>query len=91
MDNERFLQYSLFSNLLETINTLIEKLNDKDKQIVRDKLNIVLDKYEKVIFNLNKQIVITYAQNGNFKEFIAENIKINCYFIKKLIKVFQIQ
>ena len=91
MDNERFLQYSLFSNLLETINKLIEKLNDKDKQIVRDKLNIVLDKYEEVIFNLNKQIVIAYTQNGNFKEFIAENIKINCYFIKKLIKLFQTQ
>ena len=91
MDKERFLKYSLFSNLLETINTLIEKLNSGDKQIVRDKLNIVLDKYEEKILNSNKQIVLVYTQNGNFKEFIVENIKINCYFIKKLIKLFQTQ
>jgi hypothetical protein len=87
MDNERFLKYSLFSNLLETINTLVEKLNHDDKIKVKNKLNTVLNKYEKTILSLNKQGVITYSQNGNFKEFIALNIKINCYFVKKFSKV----
>ncbi len=89
-DAERFLSFSLYSNLLETINKLIEKLNSQDKQMVRGKVNTVLDKYEKTILNANKQIVLAYTKDWDFKKFIAQILKINCWFIGKLIKVLQI-
>lgn len=90
MDTQRFLEYSLYSNLLSTIKMLIEKLNKDDKILILNKLYDVQNKYEKKILRKNKQLIITYSKDYDFDKFRKEMLIINCYFIKKFIESLKI-
>lgn len=60
---------------------IISELVKAHKVLVKltsgDKINTVLDKYEKTILNANKQIVLAYTKDWDFKKFIAQILKIN--------------
>lgn len=86
LDESRYLEYSLYQNLLTTINVLINKLNEEDKMKVRNKLNSIQSKHEGEILKWNKKLVIKYSEDGNFEEFINKILKLNCHFVKKFIQ-----
>jgi len=77
--------YSLYSNILATINLIASKLDRINKDIVQLALSKTEAKRGDKIFNNNKKYIIEYYENKNFNLFKKNTMNDICKFVKSFI------
>jgi len=85
-DVAEFNLYSLYGNILRTINLLPDKLERDDKDFIRKIVNKIQSKKEEKILDNNKKYVIDYYSTRDFKVFKKNILNDMCKFIKYFIK-----
>jgi len=80
-----FNTFSLYSNIMTTINMIANKLSDIDKTYIKSILFQLQEKYENRILSNMKDYIMIYYKDKNYTNF-KKNIKFDiCRFIKKFI------
>lgn len=88
VEDIEFIKYSLYSNILSTINLLKSKMNKEDKIRIENILLNIQTKYEDKIISNIRTFIVEYYESRNFNQF-KKKIKLDvCMFLKKFLKKF---